>query len=461
MESNNRKIGLISTMAPGDTWDKAIIERVARRHGELKKLLTDMGYETADDGPLHRTYGQMKAAGKNLRAQDIKALVIFVGTWTHSNAAAEAAAEAGVPVVVWGDAAPGSCGLVGSTITMGAMDEMGIYANLVYGPFDDEATLSRARLLLDAACAATSLRGTTLGVGGGRCMGMLTAVCDPNDIKKKFGVEIDSFEQMALIDLAETIEQGRVEHFLGWMKNTFGKITAKPEAVEKQIRLYIAVKDFCDKMGYDFVALKCLPEMAAKYTSYCLAHAILGDGCDDLGEKPRFVMSCEADIPAALTMQILKNLVPESPVLFTDLTEYDFTLDLLTTCNCGSQPTDFAADKKEVYWEKEGVHEHYWKYGGACPQHVAKSGRATVARLGRKNGRYELMIAPVEIVEMPREKLKETVWERPHAYLKLLCDRTEFFSNARANHVHMVYGDHIAGLTEVCNVLGIKPVIVK
>ena len=455
---NCRKIGLISTMAPGDTWDAAIIERIKGRHGVIKGLLTDMGYEVADEGPLHRTYDAMKNAGRNLRMQDIKVLVIFVGTWTHSNAAAAAAEEAGVPVVVWGDALPGSCGLVGSTVTMGAMDELGLYANLVYGPFDDAATLRRAKRLLDAACAAVSLRGTTLGVGGGRCMGMLTAVVDPNDIKKRFGVEIDSFEQMALIDRAEAVDPGRVGHFLDWMRSTFGKMVAKPEALDKQIRLYLAIRDFCGEMGYDFIALKCLPEMAAKYSSYCLAHAILGDAHDDLGEKPRLVMACEADIPAALTMQILKNLAPESPVLFTDLTEYDFGLDLLTTCNCGSQPTDFAPDKSEVHWEKEGVHEHYWKYGGTCPQHVAKSGRATLARLGRKQGQYELMIAPVEVVEQPREKLKETVWERPHAYLKLLCDRTDFFSRARANHVHLVYGDYTEELVEVCAVLGIKSV---
>lgn len=461
MSANCRKIGLISTMAPGDSWDQGVIGRVSGRHGEMKALLEGMGYEVADDGPLHRTREQMKTAARNLRMRGINALVIFVGTWTHSNAAAEAAAESGAPVVVWGDASPGSCGLVGSTVTMGAMDEMGIHANLVYGPFDDGATKKRAKMLLDSACAATSLRGTTLGVGGGRCMGMLTAVCDPNDIKRRFGVEIDSFEQMALIDLAEAVDPGRVEHFLSWMKDTFGKIVAKPEAMDRQIRLYLATKDFCELMRYDFVALKCLPEMAAKYTSYCLAHAILGDARDDLGEKPRFMMACEADIPAALTMQILKNLAPESPILFTDLTEYDFSLDLLTTCNCGSQPTDFASDKKEVYWEKEGVHEHFWKYGGACPQHVAKSGRATIARLGRKNGSYELMVAPAEVVGMPREKLKETIWERPHAYLKLLCDRTNFFGSAKANHIHLAYGDHAEALVEVCSILGIKPVEVK
>lgn len=233
----------------------------------------------------------------------------------------------------------------------------------------------RAQTLLDAACAAMSLRGNVLGVAGGRCMGMLTAVCDPNEVRVKFGVEIDSFEQMAVVGQAEAIAGPRVEHFFTWMQETFGKMIASRDVIEKQIRLYLAMKDLIAKNGYDFVAAKCMPEMLNCYTSFCLAHAILGDAQDDMGPKERTVFACEGDINGALTMQLLKNLAPESPVLFSDISEYDFRNDLVLTCNCGSQPTDFADDKKEVFWEKEGVHEHAWKYGGTCPQYVSRSGR--------------------------------------------------------------------------------------
>ena len=112
------------------------------------------------------------------------------------------------------------------------MDELGIYANLVYGPFDDEKTQERCKMLLDAACAAMGMRGQTLGLGGGRCMGMLTAVCDPNEIKKQFGVEIDAFEQSEIIDRAEKIDDARAYEFLSWMKSTFGKLIACEEALE-------------------------------------------------------------------------------------------------------------------------------------------------------------------------------------------------------------------------------------
>lgn len=456
-----KKIGLISTFAPGEHWDASVAVRVSASHADLKGRLEEAGYTVFDEGNLHRSYAQMQQAAKKLCADGIYALIVFVGTWAHANAIAGAALVARVPVIIWGDATGGTCGLVGSAVAMGGMDEFGIHANLVYGPMDCEQTWTRAKMLLDAACAAMALRGSVLGVGGGRSMGMLTAVCDPNEVRVKFGVEIESFEQMALIERAEAVKKARVEKFLAWMKETFGKCIASDAVISRQIRLYLATKDFIEQEGYDFIAAKCMPEMLNFYTSFCLAHAILGDRADDSGQKERIVFACEGDINAALTMQILKNLRPESPVLFSDISEYNFSDDLVLTCNCGSQPTDFAETKKEVFWEKEGVHEHAWRYGGCCPQYVSKSGRATCARIGRKKGRYFMLITRVDVVKQPRERLRESTWERPHTYFKLTCDKNLFFENLRSNHIHLVYGDCADELVEVCRILEIEPIVLE
>jgi L-fucose isomerase len=299
------------------------------------------------------------------------------------------------------------------------------------------------------------MRGQTMGLGGGRSMGMLTAVCDPNEVLRRFGVEIDAFEQMDVIARAEAMPDEAASDFLAWMKGRFGKFVAADDVLVRQIKLYLALEELCEKRGYDFVAVKCLPELPPIYTTFCLAHAIMGDAQDARGPKRRFMFACEADINAALTMQLLNGL-QDGPVLFTDLTEFDAT-GLLTTCNCGSQPTDFAADPTDVHWEREGVHEFEWRYGGTCPQHVTRPGRATLARLSRSSGEYEMLIAPCEVVEQPREKLRDTIWERPHAYLKLLCDRDEFVEAIRSNHIHLVYGEWEPELLEICSILDITP----
>jgi L-fucose isomerase len=456
---NHKKVGLISTMSPDETWAEEVVQRVASTHGVVRKAIEELGFEVLDEGPLHRRYKDMAAAGKRLRCRGINALVIFVGTWTYANCAAAAAGEAGVPVVIWADARPGTVGLVGGAIARGAMAELGIHAHFVYGLFDDEKTRARVKLLLEASCAAMGLRGQVLGVGGGRSMGMLTAVTDPNEVLMKFGVDIDCFEQMEIIERAEAISDERPIRFLEWMKETFGKIIATEEVVLKQIKLYLALKDFCAEKQYDFVAVKCLPELPGIYTTFCLAHSVMGDAEDADGQKERFIFSCEADINAALTMQILKLLVG-GPVLFTDLTEFDLETGILTTCNCGSQPTDFATSKKDVFWEREGVPEFTWKFGGACPQHVARPGRATLARLSRESGKYRMLIAPCKVVDMPRTKLKDTVWERPHAFLELLCDRDAFLEQVRSNHIHLVYGEWRQHLEEVCSILKIEAVAI-
>ena len=445
-------------MAPDKTWAQEVCDRVSATHETIKSVLTGMGYNVLDEAPLLRDYKDMEAAGRSLRARGINALVIYTGTWTYANCAVAAALEADVPVVVLPDAEPGTCGLVGGAIARGGMGAYSIYANMVYGPIDQPQTRDKLKLYLDAACAAKGLRGQVLGLGGGRSMGMVTAVCDPNDFKMRFGIEVDSFEQMNVIAMAETISDEKAYEFFDWIKQTYGEIVANEVAMIKQIKLYLAMVEFCRMMNYDFVAVKCLPELPAQYTTFCLAHALLGDAMDAYGKKERFVFACEADIMAALTMQIMLMLT-DLPVMFTDLTQYDFKSDVLTTCNCGSQPTDFAKDKKDVRWEIEGVHEFKWKYGGCCPQHVGKPGRVTMARISMDNGQYEMLIVPAEAVDMPREKLRETIWERPHTYFNLLCDKEDFFAGVRSNHIHVVYGEWEEHLAEVCRVLGIRPKI--
>lgn len=453
-------IGLVSTFAPGDSWPQETIDRVAATHEVVKAALKDMGYEVEDTGNVNRTMEDMVKAGRELRYRSVQALVLYVGTWTYANCAVALVREAGVPVVIWADAGAGTCGLVGGAIARGGMDEFGFHANLVYGPFDDAATREKCRIYLDAACAVSSMKGEKLGLGGGTCMGMVTAVCDPNVVRDKFGVEIETFEQMEIIARAEKIDDGEAEKFYKWIEESFGGIVTTKEAMMKQIRLYLAMKEFCKENNLSFVSTKCLPEMANQYTSFCLCHSMMGDCEDAFGKKERMVFGCEADINAALTMELLHHL-QEGPVMFTDLSQYDYKDCVLTTCNCGSQPTDFARDKKEVIWEREGVHEHYWKYGGTCPQYVTKEGRVTMARLNRKQGEYEMLIVPANAVYFDREKLRETIWERPHAYFELLCDKETFFDEVRSNHIHVVYGEYEKELKEICSILGIRAVCLE
>jgi L-fucose isomerase len=352
----------------------------------------------------------------------------------------------------------GTAGITGGSIIKGAYDEVGIYSNLVYGDFKDPRTLEELKVLCTSAAAVTRLRGQTCGLAGGRSMGMYTAVVDPNQWRSIFGVDIDSFEQFEAIELAKAISDDEARKFLEWMKREFGKIEQRDEIMLMQIKLYLALKKIVEEKHYDFLAVKCLPEMPGYYTTFCLAHALFNDRSDAYGEKDSFVFACEADLNGALTMQIMKN-ISGGPVLFADVSHIDISENMVRLSNCGSHPTELAENRKDVYWVKEGLREFTWKYGGTCPQFVAKSGKVTLARISRVKSKHVMLITTGEAIKLEREKLKEINPNHPQAYVKLDCSIKSFIKCLRSNHIHMVYGDYSAYLKEVCKILDMEPII--
>ena len=128
---------------------------------------------------------------------------------------------------------------------------------------------------------------------------------------------------------------------------------------------------------------------------------------------------------------------------------------MITLCNCGSQPTDFAPCRKDVWWVTEGLQEFDWRMGGACPQYVAKPGKVTLARLGRINGEYIMLVADGAAVTRDRESLRDVNYQQPQAFVELGCTIEDFVGELRSNHIHTIYGDYVEHLKHVCRVLDI------
>ncbi len=455
------RVGLITTMSPDSTWPYDVVSKVREDHRKAKLALESICMEviTASDD-ISRTNKEMAEHGEILRSKNIEVLVVYVGTWTYSNITVNLASIVQVPVIIWTDSGPGNLGIVGGAIARGALDEVGITTTLIHGEFNDKKTLQKLKIWCTGAAAATRLRGKTLGVGGSRCMGMYTAHVDPSDIKKKFGIDIDGWDQTTVIERSKKVSDDKAYEFFKWMKSEFGSIEAKEEVVIAQIKMYLTLLDLIKEKGYDFICVKCLPDLPEYYTTFCLAHAFLNDKSDAYGEKEPIVCGCESDVNGAITMQMLKN-ISGGPVMFADFLNLNEEEKMVTLCNCGSQPTDFAPSRKSVHWVKEGLREFIWNMGGACPQYIAKPGTVTMARLGRINGEYIMLILTGEAVSYPREKLSEVNAQQPQAFVKLNCEPDNFINELRSNHIHLVYGDYVKELIVLCKVLGIRPITVE
>jgi L-fucose isomerase len=458
-KDKSTRVGLIVTMSPDETWPESFVNRVKTYLPKARQALSGLGFKVLDCGKIARTSADMTAQGEQLRRDGIHALVIYVGTWTYSSTSVMASMRADVPVVVWANSDVETFGIVGGSIVRGALDEVGVKNYMVYGGFEDPRVLGRLKTLCGGIAGATKLRGMVYGEGGSRCMGMYTARIDPSEWMSRFGVDVDGFEQVDVIRKTKSIGDDDAVKFLKWMRKEFGGIEVKDEVMIAQIKMYMALREVIREKGYDFLSVKCLPELPSCYTTFCVAHALLNDASDDgFGETCAYVASCEADANGALTMQIMNN-VTGAAAMFTDVLYYDYAENMVRMCNCGSQPTDFASSRKDVVWVTEGLREFDWVLGGACPRYVGKPGKLTIARLSRVNREYVMLITTGEALAVPLEKINETNSQQPHVFARLDCSQERFIDSLRANHIHVVSGDIKNELVTACEVLGIKTVL--
>ena len=460
LNKNERiKVGLIVTMSE-DIWPEDFVCLVAGFIKPATEMLEKLGFEVICKGNLCRDIKDAREHGKFLREHNIDVLINHVGTWTYANDSVAVSQIVNVPVIIWPAYSKDSLGIAGGAIVRGSHDELGIKNYMVYGDYDDIQLQNEMGVLVRGIAGATKLRGLKLGVGGTRSMGMIASQPDPNQLLRELQIDVDGFEQVILVDKAKKYPQDAVDNFYKWIVSEFKSVDVKKEVMDAQIRLYFALRDLIVQKDYDFVAVKCLPEMPYVYTTFCLAHSLLNNKSDDgFGVKAPFVASCEADINAALSMQILKNITNEF-TLFTDILYMDYEKNLATFGNCGSQPTDFASLRKDVCWVHEGFIGHDFVLGCACPRYIGKQGRVTISRLTRVNGKYAMLISGGEFVKQgfsPEEEIGSK--QHPKCFFKPDCDQRDFVRSLRTNHLHAVYGDYTKELAITCDILGFDKII--
>ncbi|KXA91342.1 hypothetical protein AKJ63_01575, partial [candidate division MSBL1 archaeon SCGC-AAA259D18] len=330
----------------------------------------------------------------------------------------------------------------------GALDEMGIRHKFVYGSPEDMETIDE---IVDHAKAAMAVKGLSesyLGKFGGRTGGMYTATADMTQVRDLFGVEYNHVDQYRLILEAQNLSDEVVGKALDEVRSDFGQIDISEDVLERSVRLYLALGRIASEDGYDFTCVKCMPEVSDNYCSCCLAVSLANDD--------GIVTSCECDINAAITMQILK-LLAEGPVLFGDVNHLDKEEGILRLVNCGSMATGLAKSREDVDLSMQ--YEYLSEAGGATTTFCCKPGKVTLARLARIEGKYVMQIATGEAIEYPKEKFKEARGRWPHAFIKLDGDWSKFSQNCRSNHQHMVYGDVKGELLELCEILEIEPIV--
>lgn len=461
-----RKIGLLTFSDGRPRVHQSLLSVIEKHIKEVKDMLGKFdGVEVVAGDRIITDPKIAVEESRKMVSENVDGTIFNFPVWNFPNFVSIAATMGKEPYLFLAKRDPENPGLVGLLCSKGGIDQLGYKYMSAWGDLNDEKLVKKVDTFIRVAHLLNTLKGQTYGMIGGRSMGMYTATPSLAQWQRQFGIDIEHIDQSEIIRLAKEVPEDKVKKALSWLKENVAEIAfdgekLTEETLSEQIRSYYATKKIVEDYKLDFFGVKCHCELSEYYVPQCLSAAFFNDPYDFDGKKEPIIMGCECDADGSLTMQIL-HLISDKPVLFFDFRDYDPEYNCYVFCNCGSQATWYAAASDDPRENLKHVHLlptiPMFKGGGAHVQYMAHPGRVTLARLGRKKDDYWMAIMRGEFIEVPREKMKESTWEWPHAFVKLNIDYDTLIGKFPSNHAHAVYGDWVDTLVEGCRMLGIRP----
>jgi L-fucose isomerase-like protein len=432
--------------------DDAIVKR-------SKKALTQAGLKLVQHDLVIASKEESRSALKKMKSDDrIDMVVLFSGTWvwaSHMVAAIRDFVASGKSVLIWTH--PGSQGWrpVGGLVLHGGLLEIGIPHKFVYGEADDADTVLKIVSYARAAHLKNLLNMSTIGTFGGRGMGQTCGVADPSQWMRMFGIDIDSRDTTELIRAAEKISGREISNFQPRLKKLFGAAPEHNVVNERSIRLYLAIKKLVRKENFDFYTIQSFPGLGDNYSATCFAQSMMledGYGTSTLG-----------DFNTALTVWLLTKLSKE-PVYYGDLQHIDKKKKEIKIIGDGACPPSLACKLGPAGFSEHGIPTE-GEAGGLSVKLICKVGEGVLARLGRVNGEFQMIVTRASIFEPPKDQIKKRLNECgipfwPHGFVTAHCDMDRMLEHWTNEYACLGYGsDLYPALIDFCELTGIKTIL--
>lgn len=424
-----------------------------------KKALADRGVKLVEHDLVIASKQEARAALKRMKDNDaVDCVILFSGTWVwsaHLIGAIRDLAMSGKPILIWTH--PGSQGWrpVGGLVLHGALLEVGIDHKFVYGAADDPAEIDRIASFCRAAHLKNRLNMATLGTFGGRGMGQTCGAADPSQWMKTFGVDIDSRDTTELIRVANAVTDEELAALEPRIAKLFGGLPERNEVNQRSMRLYLALKKLVAKNDWDFYTIQSFPGLGDDYTATCFAQSMMledGVGTSTLG-----------DFNTAMSVWLLTQL-SNQPVYYGDLQHIDKATGEIKIIGDGACPPSLASKLGPAGFAEHGIPTE-GEAGGLSVKLVCKVGEGVLARLGRVDGQFAMVIAPCTIFEPPADQLEARKRECgipfwPHGFVTAHCDMDEMLEYWTNEYACLGYGETLANdLVDFCRMVGIDVIL--
>jgi L-fucose isomerase-like protein len=424
-----------------------------------KKALVAAGLKVVGYDVVIATKDEARSAMKKMKHDDnVDMVVLFSGTWVwaaHLVGAIRDFVASGKAVLLWTH--PGSQGWrpVGGLVMHGGLLEIGVPHKFVYGEADEAETILKITSYARASHLRRALNLSTLGAFGGRGMGQTCGVADPSQWMRMFGIDIDSRDTTELIRAAEAVSAKEIAALEPRLKKLFGSAPEKSVVNEQSIRLYLSIKKLVEKEKFDFYTIQSFPGLGDNYSATCFAQSMMledGYGTSTLG-----------DFNTALTVWLLTKLSKE-PVYYGDLQHIDKKKKEIKIIGDGACPPSLAGKLGPAGFSEHGIPTE-GEAGGLSVKLICKVGEAVLARLGRVNGEFKMVITRATIFEPPKNQIKDRLNECgipfwPHGFVTVHCDIDRLLESWTNEYACLGYGSELyPALIDFCECTGIQSVL--
>lgn len=422
---------------------------------EAKASITAKGVQLVENDIVVAYKQEAREALAKLKKDDsLDGVILFSGTWVWASeivAAVRDFERCGKGVIIW--TYPGSQGwrLVGTLALGASFKEIGMKYRSVYG-CDDE-TVEKVACFSRACALRNKLNMTTIGAFGGRGMGLTCGCADPSQFMREFGIDIDSRDSMDILKAASAVTKEEIEEVMEKLiKPNFEALPPEDDCTERSIRLYLAVKKVIEKEKFDMYVIQSFPGLAEEYAASCFTQS----------------MMLEAGVPTAtlcdynnvLTVFLLSNLSLE-PVYYGDFQYIDKEGKKVKVIGDGACAPSLAGPEKAKFAHHGLPTEG--SAGGLSVEAVLKPGKVVMGRIGRDNGKFEMILHRGEVYTPTPEDLKAQrtesgMWFWPHAFIKMDVDYDYGIQVWDSEYITLAYGEEeIYGtLKEFCYLMDIK-----
>lgn len=423
---------------------------------KAKQSLIDAGMDLVEYDLVIASKKEAKECFLEFKKRDeVDALVLFSGTWVwaaHLIGPVRDYATTGKGIVIWTH--PGSQGWrpVGGFVMQAALKEVGIKHRFVYGNCDNKKDIEKITSYCRASREKNKLNLGTVGVFGGRGMGQTCGVADPAQWMRMFGLDIDSRDTTELLKTAENITDQEVKDARDVIQPFFAEPIPEDETSSRSIRLYIALKKIIQKENWDMYTIQSFPGLGDSYSATCFAQSMM--------LNDRFATSTLSDFNTLLTVRLLTELSDE-PVYYGDLQHVNKSNNEIKIIGDGACPPSLAGEAGPAGFAEHGIPTE-GEAGGLSVKLVCKPGEGVIARLGRTEGKFQMVITRVSIFEPPKDKLDERKLESgipfwPHAFVTAHCDIERLLQEWNNEYAVLGYGSHLyEEMVAFCELTGIE-----